>query len=883
MGSFAFHCSKLPPDIFDFISFSVPDEVHLGDDESTLPSIQTETSSRYLGEDLPQINGFSGSRLYTQMAKKDWESALATIEEHPEEGREWQYGIELDRIESMDSAIMWKRLPIHSACVLHAPIGVIEALLWAHPKGIRVKDPFTGALPLHLACRHSAPPDLVKTIIMAYPEASCITDVVGRLPLHTVCLSGASRLTFIYLLKAYPHAILMKDGRRRTPLQYAKKNPTLKPETIELLELVHQFLKEQPAADDGYTFDGFSSPRSVGQSSDDGSTLSGFYEDNYSIGQYVYADEDYNLSPCSVSQPLEKDEDDEMLANQFSQILDPSDGDDTPLLSSAEEDIAGRVTPKFSVSKARREKEQALKKKAAKPGMLVKELSQIVEEESDADEVDTAAEEDSTLEELPNFSVPIVTEAVAHPAASNVVVAKKASENVLQIQEEVVDAKQVQSSAEELIVVKITKLGTLMTRHSEEQASTSSVVCVNGVDQPTRSVNDQPCSADAVDSIQVENVDDEAAQKDIFEAEDKSTSDDLQGEPEKSSSSESHGEQLPEGVDSEFIDKDVSKKPSIVNDVDEDKKQDEVSFATELSIEAHEDAVKAEITEASDGSVVAGEVDVEIHGQEESSSALNDESVESVPLEDVLESNGEKSTEKVETEIRNRDDSVSVGQVRDTPAMIFVPADVAAGCSPLTVPVVEALNRVSVANNSFTTKMGKADDRSSEPVIKVSEDEKAFIDDEGSVPYELLVDDHSIETMKAANIKDSSKEECDKSVASIASNHLASGQLAGEVGSKTNNMSLRTHVKAKNQMEKKSSTDGETPKTVFTASPSYNDEGITSLVIHPLSTLPPICSLTPRVTFLNSKNLLLKLIPILVFIQRRRCPLLFKSATNKTR
>lgn len=91
---------------------------------------------------------------------------------------------------------------------------VIDALIWAYPKGICTKDPFSGSLPLHLACRHSAPPELVKCVVMAYPTASRIEDMVGRLPLHMACLSGASRLTFIYLLKAFPHAVILKDDRR---------------------------------------------------------------------------------------------------------------------------------------------------------------------------------------------------------------------------------------------------------------------------------------------------------------------------------------------------------------------------------------------------------------------------------------------------------------------------------------------------------------------------------------------------------------------------------------------------------------------------------------------------------------------------------------------
>ena len=279
------------------------------------------------------------------MLTRDWESALSIIEEQPKDARKWQYGIELDRIESMNSAGMWKRLPIHSACVLHAPIGVIEALHWAYPKGITIKDPFNGALPLHLACRHSAPPELVKTIIIGYPEGSCITDDIGRLPLHLACLSGASRLTFIYLLKAYPHAVLVKDDRRRSPLQYAKQNPTLKAETVELLELVHHFLEKQHVVEDDYSFEGFQSPRRVSHCSDDGSVVSGFYETRSvaSPRPCSNTDDDLDSSPLSGSQASEDKATAERLAKEFSQILEEKD-----IATDEDESAVTKLAPRFS-------------------------------------------------------------------------------------------------------------------------------------------------------------------------------------------------------------------------------------------------------------------------------------------------------------------------------------------------------------------------------------------------------------------------------------------------------------------------------------------------------------------------------------------------------
>lgn len=228
------------------------------------------------------------------------------IEEHSIQGSEWQYGIELDHIESHGNPQLWKRLPIHSACVLGAPIGVVEALHLAYPMGVVTKEPFTGALPLHLACCHSAPPALVKGLLMAYPIGARVADGLGRLALHQACLSGAPRLTFTYLLKAYPHAVLLKDDKGRTPPQYAKTNPIVKRATVELLELVHYFLEKSPTIEDDYKFIGFQSPRQIQQ----GSVVSGFFEEDESVMGTTQprADDDLkNMALIGPGAPREKE------------------------------------------------------------------------------------------------------------------------------------------------------------------------------------------------------------------------------------------------------------------------------------------------------------------------------------------------------------------------------------------------------------------------------------------------------------------------------------------------------------------------------------------------------------------------------------------------
>lgn len=826
-----------------------PDEVHFEDDNSTLPSYQTDASTQYLGQDLPQINGFSGSRLYTQMVTKDWESALATIEERPKEARNWQYGIELDRIETSDSAIMWKRLPIHSACVLRAPIGLIEALLWAYPKGIQVKDPFTGSLPLHMACRHSAPPELVKIIVMAYPVGARITDAVGRLPLHTACLSGASRLTFIYLLKAYPHAVLIKDDQRRTPLKYAKRNPTLKPETVELLELVHHFLEKQPAVEDDYIFEGFSGPHSV-HGSDDGSTVSSFYQESFSVGRRSspYAEGSKGDSPSSGSRLLQEDTNVDKLADEFSQILE----DDTKA-PDGEDDISGRITPKFGVSRLKKEKEQAhldrvqsedvateellpikedensfepevtveaegaaatlsklvslhdtddnneqnaedseeetslitvdvksetsgpveaekgaaitlaklvfltnkreteqaITTSSVKTGALSKELSQILEEDSSAAEEESHTEDDTSVGEAVETNESLVAKKRMADRGKVVVDSETSSAEVSLVPTE--PPAKVESP-----LVRLSKL--LTARNDDDKGPASSVTCLGG-DQYGSDSHEQSSSTDSVENTAEASDEVEKRKPNVKETIFDESPRSIQDFTQEFSSSDEGNEDIEHtrtvvvdpteqdenesfvgGSQEVTIEKDNNEVADIPSDVcggDTDNTESE-GFKAPLSAEvpaqhADETVVDADSDESkappSDENVTDGAVGEESRP----SSEVQDDDRKEDYVKDIPPSAKESTNDTDNDSAHGSIPSPKDGAPPQP--MVFDPADVAAGCSPLTLPTIESLKRdhseVTVVTNNRSTAVVK----------RAGTAQYVALEDEASVPYEPLLDE----------------------------------------------------------------------------------------------------------------------------------------------
>merc|ERR1711862_80403 len=79
---------------------------------------------------------------------------------------------------------VWRKLPIHEACIQNAPIEIICTLVNAYSEGVRSVDSF-GRLPLHHACFHGASQDTLEVLLNAYPHAVDVQDIWGFIPCIT--------------------------------------------------------------------------------------------------------------------------------------------------------------------------------------------------------------------------------------------------------------------------------------------------------------------------------------------------------------------------------------------------------------------------------------------------------------------------------------------------------------------------------------------------------------------------------------------------------------------------------------------------------------------------------------------------------------------------
>lgn len=178
------------------------------------------------------------SILYNLLLERSWQDAMNLIEKDPSQAREWHYGIENDTLTSDEGPSLWKRLALHLACSVAAPVGLIDLLIHIHPNAVGCCDPHTGSIPLHLACQFGASLEVIRTLIRARSTTTKAMDTQGKLPLHYAILSSSSYATIELLVHHDPATVLCPDQGGKTPLQYAQHSYPVGSPVIGLLELV---------------------------------------------------------------------------------------------------------------------------------------------------------------------------------------------------------------------------------------------------------------------------------------------------------------------------------------------------------------------------------------------------------------------------------------------------------------------------------------------------------------------------------------------------------------------------------------------------------------------------------------------------------------------
>lgn len=156
--------------------------------------------------------------LYEAITNCDWEIAVKALENRPREARTW-----VVRHYEDSEDIMWRFLPLHSACARQPPADVISTLLTAYPEAARCVDD-QGMYPLHYACGNQASREVIRLLLVANPQAARIADPRGMLPLHYLACWGPSSVSIIdMVLVANRDVKNATDSDGNTALDLAKE------------------------------------------------------------------------------------------------------------------------------------------------------------------------------------------------------------------------------------------------------------------------------------------------------------------------------------------------------------------------------------------------------------------------------------------------------------------------------------------------------------------------------------------------------------------------------------------------------------------------------------------------------------------------------------
>lgn len=158
--------------------------------------------------------------LYESISESDWDVAIGDVKANPEEVKTWVVRRHRDGVQD---GVMWRFLPIHSACARQPPEPLINTLLSVYPDGAKCLDD-QGMLPIHYACGNQASIEVIRLLLLSNADGAFTSDPNGMLPIHYVSQWGPSSPSVInVLLFSNRNVANAKDIDGNTPLDLARE------------------------------------------------------------------------------------------------------------------------------------------------------------------------------------------------------------------------------------------------------------------------------------------------------------------------------------------------------------------------------------------------------------------------------------------------------------------------------------------------------------------------------------------------------------------------------------------------------------------------------------------------------------------------------------
>lgn len=159
--------------------------------------------------------------LYEAICNCEWEAAIDAVIADPQQAETWVVRHYDEEDDNGEREVMWRFLPIHSACARQPPASLISALIKAYPDGAKCIDD-QGMYALHYACGNQASREVIRLLLVANSQAAKMTDPRGMLPIHYLACWGPSSVSIIdMVLVAYRDVADIKDDDGNTALDLA--------------------------------------------------------------------------------------------------------------------------------------------------------------------------------------------------------------------------------------------------------------------------------------------------------------------------------------------------------------------------------------------------------------------------------------------------------------------------------------------------------------------------------------------------------------------------------------------------------------------------------------------------------------------------------------
>jgi hypothetical protein len=148
------------------------------------------------------------TRLFKRIEARAWDPALSRLERSPSEAKTWVIRKETN------GAVIWRRLPIHQACMNQPSSKVVLALLKYFLNSAKELDS-DKRLPIHYACEHGASLNVIKILLVAHPDSINAEDISSQNPLQIHLRSANLNPSIVSALKLGPKYYRMKASRMK--------------------------------------------------------------------------------------------------------------------------------------------------------------------------------------------------------------------------------------------------------------------------------------------------------------------------------------------------------------------------------------------------------------------------------------------------------------------------------------------------------------------------------------------------------------------------------------------------------------------------------------------------------------------------------------------